>query len=149
MFDIKNIISLVTSFIGGSSVQIYIYLALAIGGFGAGYYVEHLRFANYQERVESIAKEQEEHNKSIEKQHQLVTKGIQDEYDAKLSLLRQYYSNGVRQPSSGAMSNLSTTASIANATAAYNELASNCAQTTLMLVELQKWIAQQVGIANE
>ena len=145
----KTLLSYGMDFIGGSSVQIYIYLALAIGGFGAGFYVEHLRFANYQEEVQAIAQKQEEHNESIKKQHELVTKGIQDEYDAKLSLLRQYYSNGVRQPSSGSMSNLSTTSAISNANAAYAELASNCAQTTLMLVELQKWIAQQVGIANE
>ena len=145
----KNIFSLATSLIGGSSVQIYIYLALAIGGFGAGFYVEHLRFANYQQEVENVAKAAEAREKAVEQQHKLVTQGIQDEYDAKLSLLRQYYSNGVRQPSSGSMSNLSTTAAIANANATYGELAANCAQTTLMLVELQKWIAQQVGIANE
>ena len=145
----KTLLSYGMDFIGGSSVQIYIYLALAIGGFGAGFYVEHLRFSNYKAEIEATAKAQEVHIESIKKQHELVTKGIQDEYDAKLSLLRQYYSAGVRQPSSSTMSNLSTTTAIANANSAYGELAANCAQTTLMLVELQKWIAQQVGIANE
>ena len=145
----KNLFSLATSLIGGSSVQIYIYLALAIGGFGAGFYVEHLRFANYQEEVESVAKAQEAHVKSIEEQHKLVTKGIQDEYDAKLSLIRSYYASGVRQPSPSTMSNISTTSAIANASAAYNQLASDCAATTLQLIELQKWINKQVGIANE
>lgn len=133
-------------FVGGSSVQIYVYLALAVGSFGAGFYVEHLRFASYKEEVESVAKAQEAHVKSIEEQHKLVTKGIQDEYDAKLGLIRQYYANGVRQPSSSTVSNLSTTSAIANANSAYAELAANCAQTTLMLVELQKWINEQIGI---
>ena len=142
----KNLLSMAMSLVGGSSVQIYIYLALAIGGFGAGFYVEHLRFANYQEEVESVAKAQEAHVKSVEEQHKLVTKGIQDEYDAKLGLIRQYYANGVRQPSSSTVSNLSTTTAIANANSAYAELAANCAQTTLMLVELQKWINEQMGI---
>ena len=142
----KTLFSYGMDFIGGSSVQIYIYLALAIGGFGAGFYVEHLRFANYKEEVESVAKAQEAHVKSIEEQHKLVTKGIQDEYDAKLGLIRQYYANGVRQPSSSTMSNLSTTTAISNANTAYAELAANCAQTTLMLVELQKWINEQIGI---
>ena len=145
----KTLLSYGMDFIGGSSVQIYIYLALAIGGFGAGFYVEHLRFANYQEEVQAIAQKQEEHNESIKKQHELVTKGIQDEYDAKLSLLRQYYSNGVRQPSSSSMPNISTATAISNANTAYAELAANCAQTTLMLVELQKWINEQIGITNE
>ena len=142
----KNLLSMAMSLVGGSSVQIYVYLALAIGGFGAGFYVEHLRFANYQEKVESVAKAQEAHVKSIEEQHKLVTKGIQDEYDAKLGLIRQYYANGVRQPSSSTVSNLSTTSAIANASAAYNQLAEQCSQTTLMLVELQKWINEQIGI---
>jgi hypothetical protein len=121
-------------------------LALAIGGFSSGFYVEHLRFANYQEEVEAVAKAQEAHVKSVEEQHKQVTKGIQDEYDAKLGLLRQYYASGVRNPSSSTMSNLSTTSAISNANAAYAELASNCAQTTLMLVELQKWINEQAGV---
>ena len=55
----KNLLSMAMSLVGGSSVQIYIYLALAIGGFGAGFYVEHLRFANYQEEVQAIAQKQE------------------------------------------------------------------------------------------
>ena len=142
----KTLLSYGINFIGNSSVQIYLYLVLAIGGFGAGFYVEHLRFANYQEEVQAIAQKQEEHNESIKKQHELVTKGIQDEYDAKLSLLRQYYSNGVRQPSSGSMSNLSTTTAISNANSAYAELAGRCSETTLMLVELQRWVNEQSNI---
>jgi hypothetical protein len=143
---LKNLLGYAMDFIGGSSVQIYIYLALAIGGFGAGFYVEHLRFANYQMEVENIGKAAEAHNKAVEQQHQQITKGIQDEYDAKLSLLRQYYANGVRQPSSSTMSPISTTTSIANATAAYNRLAQDCAMTTLQLTELQKWLNESIGI---
>ena len=142
----KNLLNLAMQFLGGSSVQIYIYLALAIAGFGAGFYVEHLRFANYKEEVESVAKAQEAHVKSVEEQHKLVTKGIQDEYDAKLSLLRNYYSAGVRKPSSSTMSNLSTTTAISNANSAYAELAGRCSETTLMLVELQKWVNEQSNI---
>jgi hypothetical protein len=142
----KNLLSYAMDFIGGSSVQIYIYLALAIGGFGAGFYVEHLRFANYQQEVENIAKAAEAKNKAVEQQHQQITKGIQDEYDAKLSLLRQYYSNGVRQPSSSTMSTISTATAITNATTAYNQLTQDCAITTLQLVELQKWINESIEI---
>ena len=142
----KTLLSYGMDFIGGSSVQIYIYLALAIGGFGAGFYVEHLRFANHKEEVQAIAQKQEEHNESIKKQHELVNQSIKEEYDAKLSLLRSYYANGVRQPNSSTMSNLSTTSAIANASAAYTELAGQCAETTQQLVSLQKWINEQIGI---
>ena len=144
----KNLLSLATEFMGGSSVEIYIYIGLLLGGFGAGFYVEHLRFSNYQIQIEQAAKAQEAHNEAVKKQHEIVTKGIQDEYDAKLSLLRQYYSNGVRQQSSS--SSLPPNSGIApkqfDALAAYNVLAGQCAETTAQVVELQKWINEQVGI---
>ena len=101
---------------------------------------------DYKREIQTAQREQEIKVQSIQKQHELVTKGIQDEYDAKLGLIRQYYSSGVRQPNSSSVSNLSTTASIANAAIAYNQLASDCAATTLQLVELQKWINEQIGI---
>ena len=133
--------------LGGPSGQIYIYLALVLGGFGAGFYVEHLRFSEYKNAVEIAAQKQEAEVESIKKQHQLVTKGIQDEYDAKLNLVRQYYANGVRNPNgSSTVPGLSTTAKIADVAAAYNLLAGQCAETTVQLIELQKWINEQIGI---
>jgi hypothetical protein len=117
----------------------------ALAGFGYGKY-EHNKYVTYKAEVENIAKAQEAHVKSIQKQHQLVTKGISDEYDAKLALIRQYYANGVRSPSTSSVSNLSDTTKLFDASTAYNQLASNCAQTTLMLTELQRWINDQMGI---
>ena len=116
--------------------------------FGAsfGWYFPHHALVEYKAEVERVAKAQEAKVESIQQQHELVKKGIQDEYDAKLSLLRQYYSNGVRQPSTSNLSGLSTTASIANATTAYNQLASQCSETTLMLVELQKWLNETYSV---
>ena len=117
----------------------------ALAGFGYGKY-EHNKYVTYKAEVENIAKAQEAHVESIQKQHQLVTKGISDEYDAKLALIRQYYANGVRSPSTSNVSNLSDTTKLFDASTAYNQLASNCAQTTLMLTELQRWINDQMGI---
>ena len=114
--------------------------------FGSGWWMGYSRYIEYKKSVEIAAKTQEAKVESIQKQHELVTKGIQDEYDAKLSLIRNYYANGVRSPSTSGLPNLSNTSSIANAVTAYNELAGNCAQTTLQLVELQKWINEQMGI---
>jgi len=144
----KNLFSIATSFIGGSSVQIYIYLALVFGSFSAGFYVEHLRFADFKNEVAITAQKQAEETASIQKQHELVTKGISDEYDAKLSTLRNYYkSTSVwNNNGSGSVSGLSAAPKSADVISAYNELAANCAQTTLMLVELQKWINEQVGV---
>ena len=114
--------------------------------FGSGYWMGYSRYIEYKKSVEIQAKTQEAKVESIQKQHELVKKGIQDEYDAKLSLLRTYYSNGVRQPSSSTMPNLSNTASIANAVSTYNVLARQCSETTLMLVELQKWVNETYAI---
>ena len=59
----KTLLSYGMDFIGGSSVQIYIYLALAIGGFGAGLYVGNLRLVNYKEEVKVITQKQEEQDR--------------------------------------------------------------------------------------
>ena len=135
-------------FIGGSSVQIYIYLAILLGGFSAGFYVEHLRFSAYETKVEAAGAEAQAKTESIQKQHEIVTKGIKDEYDTKLSALRNYYKSTSVWNNNGSstLSSLSTTPKSADVIAAYNELAGNCAQTTLMLVELQKWLNEQIGI---
>jgi hypothetical protein len=144
----KNLLSVGMNFIGGSSVQIYIYLAILLGGFSAGFYVEHLRFSAYEIRVEAAGAEAQAKTESIQKQHEIVTKGIKDEYDTKLNTLRNYYKSTSVWNNNGSstMSGLSTTPKSTDVISAYNELASNCAQTTLMLVELQKWINEQVGI---
>lgn len=114
--------------------------------FGTGWYVGNSRYVKYKAEVEAMAKAQEEKVKSIRAQQELVNKGIEDEYNAKLALIRQYYANGVRQPSPSTMSNYGIPAKQFDVSAAYSELAGNCAQTTLMLVELQKWINEQYGI---
>ena len=144
----KNLLSMGMSFVGGSSVQIYIYLAIVFGGFSAGFYVEHLRFSAYKTRVEAAGAEAQAKTESIQKQHEIVTKGIKDEYDAKLSALRSYYkSTSVWNNNGGStVSSLSPTSKSTDVISAYNELAGNCAQTTLMLVELQKWLNEQIGI---
>ena len=122
-------------------------LAVAVSVvFGSGYWAGYSKYVAYKKEVEIAVKAQEAKVESIQKQHELVTKGISDEYDAKLSLIRQYYANGVRSPSTSSVSNLSNTAKLFDASTAYSELAGNCAQTTLQLVELQKWINEQIGI---
>ena len=115
---------------------------LLFGAFATGWGLRNRDFNDYKLEVSNAAKAQEAKVKSIRSQQELVNKGIQDEYDAKLSLIRNYYANGVRSPSTSSLPNLSNTSSIANAVTTYNELAGNCAQTTLQLAELQKWLLE-------
>ena len=116
----------------------------ALAGFGYGKY-EHNKYVTFKAEVEAIAIKQQAHVESITKQQALVTKGIENEYNAKLALLRNYYANGVRNPSSGAMP------SISNATPSFNDFTANgllvkCAETTQQLVSLQEWLNEQMGI---
>jgi hypothetical protein len=127
-------------------VKISIIAGICAIAFGSGWWMGYLRYIEYKKQVEIAAKTQEAHVESIQKQHELVTKGIANEYDAKLALLRQYYASGVRQPNSSSVSNLSNTTAVANANTAYAELIGQCAETTQQLVSLQSWINQQIGI---
>jgi ferritin-like protein len=132
--------------IGGLSVQSYLVIACLFGGFGAGFYLEHLRFSEYQIDVENAGKAQEAYNKSVEQQHAQITKGIQDEYDAKLSLVKQSYASGMHNSSGSSMSVIPNTTISVNDPTAVIVLAEQCSETTLQLVELQKWINEQAGI---
>jgi hypothetical protein len=141
---------LITLLNGGAGIYVKIgfVVMVLLGAYGAGWHSRDVDFSAYKAEVKAEADKQIAKNESIQKQQELVKKGIQDEYDAKLSLLRQYYSNGVRQQSSS--SSLPPNSGIApkqfDALAAYNVLAGQCAETTLMLVELQKWLNEQMGI---
>jgi len=127
----------------------YVKLAI-IGGilsvvFGSGWWLGYSRYVEYKKAVEIAAKVQEAKVESIQKQHELVTKGISDEYDAKLSLIRQYYANGVRSPSTSGLSSPANATQPTSIEPAHNLLA-ECAQTTLMLTELQRWYLEVLGV---
>jgi hypothetical protein len=129
------------------------YAKLAIIGavlsiaFGSGWWLGYSRYVEYKKSVEIAAKVQEAKVESITKQQALVTKGIENEYNAKLALLRQYYANGVRQSNT---SSLPTNSGIApkplDVNSAYSILIGQCAETTQQLVSLQEWLNEQMGI---
>ena len=128
-------------------IKIGLVIIVLLGFFSAGWSVRNRDFMDYKQGVEIAAKEQEAKVESIQKQHELVTKGIQDEYDAKLALLRQYYANGVRNNNGAStVSGISSTTKLSDAIAAYNQLASDCAATTLQTVTLQQWVNEQLGV---
>ena len=113
-----------------------------------GYHIGNSKYVSLKQETELLAKTQEAQVESITKQQKLVTKGIQDEYEAKLSAIRSYYkSTSVwNNPSSSKVSGLSAAPTVADVTTAYNVLAGQCAETTAQVVELQKWINEQIGI---
>jgi hypothetical protein len=128
-------------------INTYIYaglILLSVIGFSYGRY-EHNKYVTFKAEVENAVKAQEAKVESIQKQHELVKKGIESEYTAKLDLLRQYYANGVRSPSSSSLSSIPDPTKPTSFIPTNNLLA-DCAQTTLMLTELQKWYLEVAGI---
>ena len=130
-------------------VKVIILGLLLSGAAFTGWYVEHLRFSEYKIRVESLGKETEIKNQAIQSEHQQAIKVLQDEHDSKLNLIRQYYANGVRNPSSSTVPSISRSASISDAIAAYNELAGKCAETTLQVTEWQEWYKKHSEIWSQ
>jgi len=116
--------------------------------FYSGFHIGNGRYLEYKASVEATAKAQEAQVESIQKQHELVTKGIQDEYEAKLAAVHNYYRTASvwNKPSSSSVPSISNAPKLPDVIASYNELAGQCAQTTLQLIELQKWLNEQVGI---
>jgi len=115
---------------------------IAVFGIGYGRY-EHNNYIAFKAKTEAIATIQEAKNDSIAKQQTLVTKGIANEYEAKLSAIKSYY-GGLHNASSGSMPSLSNPASVINESASNQLLA--CASTTQQLVSLQDWINEQIAI---
>jgi hypothetical protein len=131
-------------------ISFYIYAALAlaaVGGIGYGKY-QSAKYEAFKTQVEVLGKVQEAKVESITKQQAIVTKGIENEYNAKLAAVRNYYkSTSVwNNPNSGKTGGISPTPSISDVITSYNVLAGQCAETTAQTVALQDWIKQQVGI---
>lgn len=113
-------------------------------GFGSGWKFENNRFMDYKEEVAVVAAKKQAENISIQKQSDLVTKGIKNEYEARLSAIRSYYSSGLRNSSSGELSAIPQSTISIDGKATNLQLA--CAYTTQQLISLQDWIKEQAGI---
>ena len=115
--------------------------------FFSGWYIRNNDYMAFKKEVELAAKAQEAHVESIQKQHALVTKGIANEYDAKIAALRNYYkSTSVWNSNGSQVSGLSTSPKSVDVVTAYNVLAGQCAETTHQVISLQEWINAQIGI---
>ena len=131
----------------GTYVKAILLIALVCGVFFAGWHTRDRDFTIYKDQVRVEAEKAQAHTESVQKQQALITKGIQDEYDAKLALLRQYYANGVRNNNGGnSVSSISSTSKLSDAITAYNQLAADCAATTLQTVTLQQWVNEQLSV---
>ena len=132
--------------IGGLGGQAYLYIALVFGGFSAGFYVEHLRFAEYKADVVAAGERQIAENKAKAKEQEIINDNVAKTYQDNINNIHTFYGR-MLDTSSGAMSpNGTATITINGQTYNLLSVAEQCAQTTQQLESLQDWINQQVGL---
>ena len=138
--------SFLLNLLGGLNGQTVIYLVLVFGGFSSGFYIEHIRFVDFQDKVKIVAEQQIAENMAKLKEQELINRGVTDAYNANVSNIHTFY-NRMLNTDSGATTTLST-ASITINGETHNLLlvAEQCAQTTQQLVSLIDWTNQQIGL---
>jgi len=130
-------------------IQFYIYAALAlaaVGGIGYGKY-ESVKYDAYVSKVELAAKEQEMINKSKAKEAAQVNEKVKNDYENRIALIKRTY-GGMRLSSTNQTGTVSATANPTDGTPSDPKFIEKCAITTQMLVSLQGWLSEQIGIFN-
>ena len=102
-------------------------LALCALMYFLGWNNEHKKFVAFQAEIAALGKAQETINAN--------------QYEARLSAVHSYYADRVQpNPSSGNLPTVSKPTSCPNAVPTNTEFIRQCAETTLMLTELQNWV---------
>ena len=118
----------------------------ALGGLGYGKY-ESAKYDAYVSKQELAAKEQEMINESKAKEAAQVNEKVKNDYENKLAIIKHTY-GGMRLPSSNQASEVPGASSSLDGTPADPKFIEKCAVTTQMLVSLQAWLNEQIGIFN-
>ena len=130
-----------------SYVKLGIIAGVLLIAFASGWALRNRDFNDYKQKVNNAVKAQEAHVESIKKQQALVNKGIENEYEAKIAALRNYYkSTSLWNNSTSKVSGISAAPSTTDVVTAYNLLAGQCAETTAQTIALQDWLNAQMGI---
>ncbi len=116
-----------------------------LGSAYLGYSFEHSRFVAFKAEVETIAREQEAKVISVQKQQELVNKGITNGFQNQLRAVRNYY-DGLLNASGSKLPTVSNPTLRTDESSAYYELASACAATTVQTIALQDWIRESATI---
>ena len=139
--------SFLLNLLGGLSGQTYIYLVLVLGSFSSGFYIEHIRFVDFQDKVKIVAEQQIAENKAKLKEQELINKGVTDAYNANVSNIHNFYHRMLNDTGSGAMSSVpNATITINGTTINTLDFAEQCATTTQQLESTQDWIRTQIGL---
>jgi len=139
--------SFLLNLLGGINGQTVIYLVLVFGGFSSGFYIEHIRFVDFQDKVKIVAEQQIAENKAKLKEQELINRGVTDAYNANVSNIHNFYHRMLNDTGSGAMSSVpNATITINGTTINTLDFAEQCATTTQQLESTQDWIRTQIGL---
>ena len=139
--------SFLLNLLGGINGQTVIYLVLVFGGFSSGFYIEHIRFVDFQDKVNIVAEQQIAENKAKLKEQELINRGVTDAYNANVSNIHNFYHRMLNDTGSGAMPSVpNATITINGTTVNTLDFAEQCATTTQQLESTQDWIRSQIGL---
>jgi len=108
-------------------------------GYYKGYIGERDKLVQFKAQIEAQAKTQQQVNKAEQEKQAAITKGIVNEYKAKLANLRNI-SNRLPDPGTGAVPPVPPSTQGAFKDPSYPVLTGQCLETTLMLTTLQEWV---------
>lgn len=118
-------------------------LATVVAIFATGYYKGYRntqdKFDAYKAEVAAVAAQQEAKTKVINQNNTKVAKETSNAYKDNLAAVRDYY-NRMHNDGSKFVSRLPDASTRTNAASSYDVLAGQCAETTLQVVTLQKFI---------
>ena len=118
-------------------------LAAVVAVFGTGYYKGYKntqdKFDTYKAEVAAVAAQQEAKTKVINQSNTKVAKETSNAYKDNLAAVRDYYSR-MHNDGSKYVSRLPNASTGTDAVSSYDVLTGQCAETTLQVVTLQKFI---------
>jgi len=108
-------------------------------GYYKGYIGERDKLVQFKAQIEAQAISQQQINRAEQEKQAAVTKGIVNEYKAKLANLRNI-TNGVSNPGTNAVPAVPPSTQGAFTAPSYPVLTGQCLETTLTLTTLQEWV---------
>jgi hypothetical protein len=108
-------------------------------GYYKGYIGERNKLIQFKAQIEAQAISQQQINKAEQEKQAAITKGIVNEYKARLANLRNI-TNGVSNPGTNPVPATSPSTQGAFTAPSYPVLTGQCLETTLMLTTLQEWV---------
>lgn len=123
-------------------------VVLLLGGtYYMGYSHEKAKLEAYIAQVEALGKAQEDKVKQITKEQQRINSEAANVYQANLTAIRTHYRSRLLNSTSGSpVSEVPPTSSGTDGIPSYTVLSGQCAETTVQLTSLQKWVKDQAGV---